>query len=108
MVSWREAPPDESIRSTGGCMEAHSETTGKDYPSWDALVQAEANGWMVIAIIKDSKQEWPWLVGPFDTKKAASNARVKHRKRFEKQMREWPENKSARFFVRPAWKDNRE
>jgi hypothetical protein len=88
---------------------AYSEDTQTRYDTWDDLVEAEANGWVVVAIIKDGKQEWPWIVGPFATKQEASNARVRARTKWNREgyRHEHSPNSTAKFFVRPAWKDIR-
>lgn len=84
-------------------MRAYSPTTGKSYESWDALVEAEANGYVAVALLTNQKQSWPWVEGPYDTKHEANNARNRMRNRFKKEA-EWRQVK-AKFFVRPAWKE---
>ena len=87
-------------------MEAYSERTNTHYPSWEALVEAEANGYVVVAIIRNKKEVWPWIVGPFPTKREAGNARNRLRRSLRKDSEN---NYSLNFslFVRPAWKDPR-
>lgn len=87
-------------------MEAHSSSTGKTYPSWEALVEAEANGYVVVAVIADGKQTWPWVEGLYPTKAEASKARNRMRTKLNRESTNYPST-SFRLFVRPAWKDGR-
>jgi hypothetical protein len=88
-------------------MTAYSEDTGLSYESWDALVAAEANGWVVITIITGVGGSWPWISGPFETKREATNARVRARSKWNRERRDRPDKLTASFFVRPLWKDTR-
>lgn len=88
-------------------VEAYSVQTGKTYPSWDALVEAEANGFVVTAIISDGKRSWPWTAGPFPDKGEANRARARMRTRMKREQgrdRLAPD-RTFQLFVRPAWKD---
>jgi hypothetical protein len=58
---------------------AYSPDSGKHYPTWDALVEAEANGHVAVAVLDNGKESWPWVEGPFATKREANNARVRLR-----------------------------
>lgn len=84
-------------------MSAFSEN-GTEYPDWDALVEAEANGYVAVAIINDGKQQWPWVVGPYPTKREATNAKNRLRTKMKKEQPRYPGH-TFKTFVRPAWKD---
>lgn len=92
-------------------MEAYSSDTDKHYPNWEALVEAESNGYVVVGIIaglSNPAKSWPWVTGPYPDKAAAQRARVRARNLFRKQQRDRSERPmTATFFVRPAWKDER-
>ena len=85
---------------------AYSERTKTEYETWDALVAAEANGWVAVTIITRGGDTWPWVSGPYPTKREGDNARNRMRTRFKREQRERgiPET-TASFYVRPAWKD---
>lgn len=87
-------------------MEAYSPETNTTYPDWDALVAAESNGYVVVAIITSPKQQWPWVSGPYPTKKEAENARARLRNRMKKESRDYP-NHTYKTSVRALWKDPR-
>lgn len=86
-------------------MTSFSEATQTTYESWEALVEAEASGWVVVAIITEGASSWPWIVGPYGTKRDASNARARARNRWQRAQRARPTDHTASFFVRAAWKD---
>ena len=92
-------------------MQAYSTTTGETYPSWEELVEAEANGWLCIALItgahKQAGKTWPFVEGPFPTKREAENARSRMRGKFKREAEHYP-GQTYKFFVRPAWKAGRE
>lgn len=61
--------------------------SGERYPSWEALVEDQANGWVATAILRERAPRgslFTWTVGPFPTKREAVNAgnriRSKHRR----------------------------
>jgi hypothetical protein len=87
--------------------EAFSSETGTRYPSWEALLEAEANGHVVVAIISDGKQTWPYVEGPYPTKREATNARARMKTRFKKDV-EWDQTRSVSYAVRPVWKPKAE
>ena len=87
-------------------MEAYSQDSGKTYPSWDDLVAAESNGWVVVAIISNRKTTWPWVSGPYQTKREAYNACARLRTRMKKEEADYPDHTYS-LSVRPAWKDQR-
>lgn len=85
--------------------------SGKEYPSWEALIEAHANGYLVVAIITsgDGKKTWPYIEGPMpkaEAERVRTNLRSKW-KRQQKRMSERDPRKTQTyaFFVRPAWKD---
>ena len=84
---------------------AYSNTTGTNYTSWEALLDYESNGFLVICQITSSRRNetWPWCVGPFDTKAEAERERARLRAKFKREAARWP-NLSYKWFVRPAWK----
>lgn len=84
---------------------AFSTTTRKTYPNWDALVQAEANGYVATAIINDGKQTWPWIVGPFDTEREAKNQAASLRRQANRGNFH---DLTVSVHVRPAWKTVKE
>lgn len=92
-------------------MRAYSSNTGVSYDSWDDLVAAEANGYLVIAVITQQKpgkkaKSWPYVVGPFATKAEAERVRTNTRNRWRRE-REWRyQHQTYRFYVRPAWKQD--
>lgn len=86
---------------------AYSERTNTHYPNWDELVAAEANGYVVVAIISSEKESWPSVIGPFPSKREANNARVRLRNRLKSKAADHPDASFA-CFVRPAWKDGSE
>lgn len=91
-------------------MEAYSDTTGTRYPSWEALVEAEANGWVAVVIISSPRETWPYVEGPFPTKAEAERARNRLRRKWKREQQQpfprYP-NQTYKGFVRPAWKGDR-
>lgn len=83
-------------------MEAYSPSTNTHYPSWEALVEAEANGWVAVVLVSNDKQSWPWVEGPYSTKREAKNACARKRTEFKRSGRDHAV--TASFFVRPAWR----
>lgn len=84
---------------------AYSGTTGKHYPNWEALVEAEANGYAAVAIISDGKDSWPWVVGPFPTEREANNQAASIRRQAKKGEYD---DLTINVRVRPAWKTAKE
>jgi hypothetical protein len=87
-------------------IEAYSTRTGTTYPTWEALVEAEANGYTVTAIVTKGKQSWPYAWGPFPDKAEADKFRVRQRNKFKREAAY--STATAKFFVRPLWKQERE
>jgi hypothetical protein len=82
---------------------AYSESTGVAYLSWAELVEAEANGYVMVAIITKGNISWPWIIGPFATQREAKLNQAKQRRKWNKGKQDYPEL-TASFFVRPTWK----
>jgi hypothetical protein len=76
---------------------------GREFPSWEALVESESNGYVVVAVISTAKETWPWVSGPYPTKADAERARARTRTRFKRKQQSHPGHE-FRLFVRPAWK----
>jgi hypothetical protein len=85
-------------------IEAYSDKTKTTYPSWDALVEAESNGYHVI-VVASSKVTGEVVFANATsggmTKQQARNKASKMRKDVKK---EWWRKYTYRFFVRPQWK----
>ena len=88
-------------------MEAYSDATNTTYESFDALINAEANGWVVICIITSPKQTWPAVIGPFATKEEANRERNRLREKYKRESWKYPDQ-TYKWFARPAWKPERE
>lgn len=79
---------------------------GREYPNWEALVEAEANGHVVVAVLTRGSSTWPWVQGPYETKEEADKARARLRTKMNREKRDAPDV-SFSLFVRPAWKERR-
>lgn len=86
---------------------AYSSETNRHYPSWDALVEAEANGHVVVAVVTNGRQTWPYVMGPYPTKPEAERARSRLRSRLKREQADYP-GATFTLSVRPAWKDPRD
>lgn len=75
---------------------------GVEYPSWDALVEAESHGYIVTAILRKKKTTFAWSVGTFDTKKDAANARQRMR---AKHKRDPQGTELVATNIYPLWKE---
>lgn len=81
---------------------AYSTDTDTHYGSWDELVGAEANGWCLVIQVTNSKgRTWPYVLGPFDSRRDANNARQRVNYSWRRDL--GSEGYSAKFFVRPLW-----
>lgn len=94
---------------------AVSDTTGKTYENWSALVEAESNGYMLIAIITSTRngkaKRWPVAYGPYPNKHEATKAKGRLRTKWKREQREFAYRygqQSYEFFIREAWKDPRD
>jgi hypothetical protein len=81
---------------------AHSERTGNTYLTWDELVAAESNGYVVVGL-SDRPGTYPGVIGPFATKPEAMRAKARCR-------RKWAKDEELRGYklhtsVRILWPD---
>lgn len=83
--------------------------SGHRFDSWDDLVEAQANGWVATAILRErAKREslFTWTVGPFPSKREATNAGQRIRANFRRQEKNHTAMSSlVAVTVKPAWKD---
>lgn len=57
---------------------AHSTQTDTDYPNWDALVEAEAKGYVVTQVFTDGTKTWTsstWVADKADAKRESDRVR---------------------------------
>lgn len=85
-------------------MEAHSETTGKTYPSWEALLEAETNGWCVVSTTSRPNTV-PFVVGPFASQADARRAHRRLARRWAKEEGRY--GHTVKTYTRNLWKDER-
>ena len=82
---------------------------GKQYPSWEALVEGEAHGYVAVAILRERAPRgllFPMVVGPFPTEREANNARNRIRAKYRRQeARGHVGSDLVVISVKPAWKD---
>jgi hypothetical protein len=85
-------------------VEAYSPATKTHYDTWDALVEAETNGW-VATLIAETKngQAFTYTLGPYPEKRLATNASRRLRNLFKKE--EPHDLVLLGVTVRPAWKE---
>lgn len=62
-------------------IEAFNPISGRRYPSWDALVAAESEGWVVV-ITSTRPNTNPVVYGPFADKALATKSRARLRARY--------------------------
>lgn len=95
--------------STLAEVEAYSPTTDTHYPNWDALVEAEANGYVVTAVLCNDTATlfWSYSEGPYPSKDEASKARSRLRRRY-RNRHSFPGTRLLVINVRPLWKDEQE
>lgn len=91
------------MKHNGVEIEEYSTATGVTYPTWDALVEAESNGWLCVAIISNGKETWPWVEGPFPEKRLAIKTRQRLRTKWKREQWKHP-GQTYQFFIRPAWR----
>lgn len=85
-------------------MQAYNPQTGNTYESWEALVAAESNGWMVCLILTDGRETWPYMAGPVALQKDARNLRARLRRKFKNAPPDNPNTRIITTSIRPAWK----
>lgn len=93
---------------------AYSPDTGTRYESWDDLVNAEANGWTVIVMLRETSlrsgrhRYYSRAVGPFAAKRLALNKASSLRARWRREKRQnlLPDNRELLSVnVEPLWKE---
>lgn len=78
---------------------------GRRFPSWEALVGSEAHGWVATAILRDRAPKgtlFTWTVGPYPTKREATNAGARIR---TKSRKDNGPSELVTITVKPAWKE---
>lgn len=82
---------------------------GQRFPSWEALVEAQANGWVATAILRERAARgtlFTWTLGPYPTKREATNASQRIRTRFRREdLNGRSPSDLLVVTVKPAWKD---
>lgn len=84
---------------------AHSDTTDTDYACWDNLVEAEANGYVLVGTSTRPSTS-PIVIGPFETKKEANEARPRYYQKWKRQEARYGSFKVSTS-IRVLWKDIR-
>lgn len=91
----------------------YSPKTGTWYDSWDDLVEAEANGWTVVVMLRETSlrsgrhRYYSRAVGPFADKRLAQNKARSLRARWRRETRQnlLPDNRELLSVnVEPLWK----
>lgn len=82
--------------------EVYSAETQIRYDSWDDLVAAEGNGYVVVGVT-DRPNTVPVVVGPYPDEQEAQKARVRLRRKWKKEEAEL--GFTARTHVRVCWKE---
>lgn len=93
-------------------MQAHSDKTGATYESWDALVEAEADGYVVVSMFERTlksgrTQSIARVLGRYKTRERAQNVAAYRRRWWNKQLQE-PGHENVRLLgvhVEPIWKE---
>lgn len=85
-------------------MRSYSAATGKHYVDFDALVAAEANGYVVVGIT-ESHNTAPWCVGPFKDKVEARKVQARMRAKIKRLDRDLGVSRKSRVHVRVLWKE---
>lgn len=93
-------------------MQAHSGKTGITYESWDALVQAEADGYAVVILFEQTSksgrtQMFARVLGRYKTRERAQNVAA-YRRRWWVEHRRDLDHRDTRLVgvhVEPIWKE---
>lgn len=92
-------------------MNAHSGQTGQTgqtYDSWDDLVAAEANGWVVVSVLRRKgltrERTFARTVGPYENKVAARNRAATLRAKWRRELVDDPTTELLSVNVEPLWK----
>lgn len=81
-------------------MKAFSPNTGRLYASFEELVEAEANGYVVV-LTSERPNTAPLVIGPFDDKKVAERART----RLARRVRIDERPHKVHTYIRVLWKE---
>ena len=85
-------------------IKAYRAGSGETYNSYEDLITAETNGWLVLAVVSKGAKTWPAAEGPYEDKNSANRAANRLRNRWRKTARNYP-GVTYRIHVRPAWKE---
>lgn len=86
-------------------MSAYSDRTNRSYPSWDDLVAAESNGYVVVLNTVRANTV-PAVYGPYADKGQARSARTRLRRDAVREEAEYGVDKAeVRSWIRVLWKD---
>lgn len=106
------APDDVQIEDGSPVVQAHSSQTGKTYESWEAPMNAEANGHVVVSILQRVHPKtrkttvFARTTGPFAEKQAAQRKAATLRRHWKRALVRAPEGTSLiGVRVEPLWID---
>lgn len=86
---------------------AYSPDTDNTYLTWDELVAAEANGFVVVGT-SSRPNTVPVVVGPFEDKEEARKAQARLRRKWRTEEQRWHgDGAKITVYVRPLWDENR-
>lgn len=85
-------------------MEAYSPDTNTTYPTFDALVAAEGNGYIVIGTSSRPKTV-PFAVGPYATREEAKRAQARLRRKWKHEEAEYGDDITVKAYLRVLWKE---
>lgn len=93
-------------------MNAHSRTTGRDYPSWDDLLDTEANGFSVVVLMRtqgsnSGSTTFVRTIGPFTTHREARSKAPAIRRHFRCAAKDHPYTDILSVQIEPLWKELR-
>lgn len=89
------------MTTTGQEIEAYSVDTDTHYRSWDELVAAETNGYVVVGV-SERLHSVPVVIGPYALKSEAQRKQASLRGKWRRE--EAPH--SVHVYVRLLWKDS--
>lgn len=87
-------------------LSAYSPDTGNYYNSWDELVEAETNGYVVVGL-PTRPGAVPVVVGPYPTQTEARKAQARLRAKWRKEEAQQHGTHKISTYVRHLWKDAR-
>jgi hypothetical protein len=86
---------------------SYSTQTDRHYLTWDDLMSAEANGWVVVGT-STRPNTAPVVVGPYDSQEEARKAQARLRSRWiREERRDHGDGVKIRTSVRALWKEDR-